>query len=457
MNDTHGRWLCLWTTIVVLGIVTLPSHADAQSCGANISSSVTLTGNLSGCTGNGLNVTADGVTINCAGFTIDGDDSGTDTGIDATSRSNVSLVNCTVTDFYRGVRFEDVSGGSITDSDISSNLFYGIDLVRSTAITVADNDLLGNGNEGIHVTGQLGGGGTGACPSSHPGGNTIVRNLVGETGEEGIYILCSDNNRIESNLLFDNGQAGIRLDESSTANLVASNSLTNDAIQVKLSTNNSLINNDLTDDSFMSPPARIFFESADSNYAENNVVEGSDEADQCYKFQNGADCNQLIRSSCFGPDSEDIQASSEPTTPAQPSINNRFFEFSRSFETLCSFTTAAGSTIDVYDTSNTLIGCSLPGPDVNPASCTWWAFDELCDEGGTANPGAVQSNASSIDLDNTTVSVAQYYRANTGAVRLSVTTPVIVSATGCLSVSAATTVELHPGTEIEGKFRAVVM
>ncbi len=448
------RWLSIAMVALALGVAGWPTNAGAVSCGDNISSSITLSTSLTGCTGNGLNVTANNVTITCAaGITIDGDDSGTDSGIAAMNRSNVNVDGCTITDFYRGIRFEDVTGGSITDSTISSNLFYGIDLTRSTSIIVDNNEVLESGDEGIHVSGKLA---NNTCPTPHTGSNTLTTNFITDTAGEGIYLLCSDGNRIKNNAFSDNAAVGINVDETSNSNLISTNSLQNDGIQVKLSLNNTLVHNDLTDDaSVMSPPARLFLDNADSNYAEDNYVDGDDATDQCFNFQNGANCNQLIRSSCAAPDLYDISTSSN-TTPATPSINNRFFKFLRSFGTLCSLSPAS-STVDVYDTSNTLIGCALPGPDVNPAACTWWAYDELCDDGSTAGIGGTQANAASWDLDNATVSDTQYYRANSGAVRLSVTAPLVVASTGCLSVSAATSVQLLPGTSIAGKFHAVVM
>jgi len=435
--------------LLVAAIIGLPSFAGAVACGDTVTGTVLLSTSLTGCTGNGLRVTSNNVTITCSpGVEIDGDNAGTDRGIYVDGPvSNFHTNGCLIKEFDDGVRLEDVTGGSVTDTETHHNTGQGINVTRSTDVVIEGNDIHDNGDEGIHISGQQAGN---VCPTPHPGDNVVRSNFVYMNGAEGIYVLCSDNNRIEQNGMINNAGLGINVDQTATSNLIFDNDLENDGLQVKASSNNSIVRNRIFDDSFAtSPPARLFFDDANANYVSNNTVAADGAADQCYAFQNTADCNQIVSSSCEDPDLYDISA-------ATTSVNNRFFDFTRSTTALPLCSLSGSSVVDVYDTTNTLIGCSLPGADVNPASCTWWAFDELCDDGTTNGLGDVQANATSWDLDNATVSNTQYYRANTGAIRLSVTDPFVVSSSGCLSVSAATTVELHPGTEIAGRFHAVV-
>lgn len=441
---------CAWALLVSMSVAAAPQVVFAVACGDSVSGNTNLATSLTNCPGTGLTVTANNVTITCnPGVEIDGNASGSsnsDTGIIASGRSNVVVDGCIIKDFYRGIQYTSGTGGAITDSSFSNNALYAIDLVQTTGVAIDGNTVTTSGDEGIHVTGKSGG----SCPSPHPGNNVIVRNTVTSTAGEGIYILCSDSNRIEDNILEDNAAVGVNIDESSSFNLVSGNTLTNDGVQVKASSNNTVIANTLIDEVFAtSPPARLFFDNADSNYAENNSVDADNAADQCYNFQDGANCNQLVRSSCVDPDVANITSSG-----ATQSINNRFFEFTRDTPTLCSLTT--NSTVDVYNATDTFIGCG-GSPAVVPGNCTWWAFDPVCDDGTTNSLGDTQANAASWDLNSTTINDTQYYRANSTTVRLSVSGPLVVSSTGCLSVSAATAVELHPGTNIAGRFHAVVM
>jgi hypothetical protein len=137
-------------------------------------------------------------------------------------------------------------------------------------------------------------------------------------------------------------------------------------------------------------------------------------------------------------------------------LNNRLFKFAPSAAPqLCDLSNDVNATIDVYDTSNALIGCnSTTTPAVVPGDCNnWWFYSDLC------GAGAVVENANSILLEGQNITAVRYARANVGVAETgdnSSSVPLRVTSTGCLHLASKTQVVLGPGTIIEGRLHAEV-
>src|SRR5262249_58315605 len=86
------------------------SRRVALTCGQTVTTSVTLTADVTGCAGYGLIAGANGITINLNGHTISGSGSTHDGLLDA-SFSSVVFENGTIKGFVRGV---EIDGGSAT-------------------------------------------------------------------------------------------------------------------------------------------------------------------------------------------------------------------------------------------------------------------------------------------------------------------------------------------------------
>ncbi len=82
------------------------------ACGDNILVSVTLTHDYS-CSGDAFNIGADSIYLDCNGYSITG--SATGTGINLNGRTNVNLINCTVSNFTSDVKATSSTGVTFID------------------------------------------------------------------------------------------------------------------------------------------------------------------------------------------------------------------------------------------------------------------------------------------------------------------------------------------------------
>jgi parallel beta-helix repeat protein len=95
--------------------------------------------------GDCLIIKADNVTIDGAGYTIDGDDSGEDYGINVTSVVNLTIYDVIVNDFYQGVYLDNVNDSVLRSINSDSNVNpgeppdgYGFGLSKSFNVTIQD-------------------------------------------------------------------------------------------------------------------------------------------------------------------------------------------------------------------------------------------------------------------------------------------------------------------------------
>ena len=175
------------TSMVVLG---RPAAANHIACGTVVTSSITLDGNIGPCTGDGLVVQGNGFTVNLNGFSIIGSNttntsSSEQAGIHMIGATNVTVRNGTVRNFDAGVVVHHGSGNTVT------------------GITAQDN------------------------------ANHVVRTGALNPCEfaDGILVLDSDNNRIQSNQAYRNGPfGGINIVGDSDNNLVTGNMSSDNSI-----------------------------------------------------------------------------------------------------------------------------------------------------------------------------------------------------------------------------------
>jgi hypothetical protein len=149
--------------------------------------SYVLRQNLSA-SGTCIRIAADHVTLDLAGFTLSGD--GTGDGIDENDvdRSNIAVLNGTVTGFGAGIDLDFVTGAVVTMVRAFANTGNGIAVSRGI---VKDSVAIGNGGVGIFsgldstITGNkvFDNGGTGINTGN---GNVIANNSVRQNGGSGI-------------------------------------------------------------------------------------------------------------------------------------------------------------------------------------------------------------------------------------------------------------------------------
>jgi len=155
-------------------------------------------------TGTCITITSSDVTLDCQGFNIDGDDSGTDYGINVSGTSgseftNITINNCNITDFERGIYFTYVDNSSIDNSSSNSNLNYGIFLDS------ADSNNLTN------VTTNLNTWGIGIFFADL---NTIINSTANSNGISGVDFV-SGSNTFENLIVKNNTQFDLDLTSAS--------------------------------------------------------------------------------------------------------------------------------------------------------------------------------------------------------------------------------------------------
>jgi parallel beta-helix repeat protein len=90
-----------------------------------------------------MNITADNVTLDCQGHTIDGTDASSTNGIYAKLRTNITIKNCVVTDWFEGILFEVSSSSNLTNITSNSN-YYGIEFYQSNSNTLSNATVKSN-------------------------------------------------------------------------------------------------------------------------------------------------------------------------------------------------------------------------------------------------------------------------------------------------------------------------
>ncbi|MFQ6060033.1 MAG: nitrous oxide reductase family maturation protein NosD [Thermoplasmata archaeon] len=132
---------------------------------------------------------------------------------------------------FAGVRLDSVTNCRISNSNISDNE-YGVLVVNSSGIVIAENVVTSNYKEGIAVT--------------YSGNSTVSGNHVSDNWGVGIFILDSDTNAIVNNTVSANTR-GILL-YSSWLNNVTHNSVSSleIGINVRFSNTNSVFRNSVS-------------------------------------------------------------------------------------------------------------------------------------------------------------------------------------------------------------------
>jgi len=211
--------------VFILGGAAVPRALAAScggttqcQCGDTVISNYTMTSDLGPCpripTGDtvGLRLTP-GVTLDCQGHAIAGPgDLGTNAfGIRVGSAStpvpdnHLTIRNCWVTGFWWGIYVQNARNVLIEGNHLYANGWkepvengsgYGLDVANSTDVTVRDNAIFDNGNEGFHLSGSS--------------GVTVEGNRLSDNGLEQLYLIRSDGNVIRNNYT-EGGSQGLEM------------------------------------------------------------------------------------------------------------------------------------------------------------------------------------------------------------------------------------------------------
>ncbi|MBT3282275.1 MAG: hypothetical protein HN374_04840, partial [Cryomorphaceae bacterium] len=248
------------------------------ACGDTVTSDVNLFENLS-CTGGGLIAGSDNLVIDCKGYTIDGDGVGSDKGIDINGRNNITVQNCSITDFYIGVEIRGWSNNSVIyNNSVLSSSWYGIRISNGYNQNVTYNNLTNS----VHKVGAYN-----TCEhtitNNYANNNYPVLyygNTTGVTIDGGNYSsiwFCRVNGSTINNVKVsnDNTTGGIIFWNSNYNNITNSN-LSNNRYALDLwdgSIGNRIVNN--TIDYNKGSSGIITWVGGDYNVIENNSFNGN--------------------------------------------------------------------------------------------------------------------------------------------------------------------------------------
>lgn len=179
-------------------------------------------------------VDRDNIVIDGAGYTLQGNGSGVGilgiTGVSLDYRSNVTIKNIQIKNFYSGIWLRDSSNNTISGSNIIENHF-GIFI--SGSFNVISGNTITNNNSSITL-------------SSSSAYNIISGNIITNSNDFTISISGSSNNTISGNTITNNKAFCIYL-SGSCDNTVSGNTITNNnyAIAVSGSSGNTFFHNNL--------------------------------------------------------------------------------------------------------------------------------------------------------------------------------------------------------------------
>ncbi len=238
--------LFIIATLMAVNVIAAPAGTcgGATPCGCdyelNVSRTLTAADNLTNCD-NGLRMSTDGVTLDCDGFNITGDGDGT--GIDVYG-DDVTIIDCTISDFQTGINAMGVSGLSITGSTLHDNGVVvldtsGVHLDGVDDSTISNNNISGN-DYGVYM--------------ENSNDNTFEENIVNDNWYQAYYLSDSHNNTIDGGEVSSNnkdpfsqggadGFGGVYL-TGSTGNTIADLDMddnTNGAIVMIFSSDNNII------------------------------------------------------------------------------------------------------------------------------------------------------------------------------------------------------------------------
>jgi len=152
-------------------------------------------------------VEKDDVVVDGAGYGLQG--TGIGTGINLMGRSNVTVKNIEISNFFYGIYLNSSLNNSLSSNNVREN-FFGVYLSASSNNTIIGSNITENDSSGVWFR----------CSSN----NNITENMIIGNGQDGIWLSSfSDNNRVLGNIIRANAY-GIRLDDYSS-NMLRNNEL----------------------------------------------------------------------------------------------------------------------------------------------------------------------------------------------------------------------------------------
>jgi parallel beta-helix repeat protein len=178
----------------------------------------------------------DNIVINGAGHTDQGTGASGSIGINLYGRTNVTVQNMSVENFYYGIRLLLSSNNTISENNIAVNTWAGVSLESSSNYnTISSNNIVNNAYYGIWF--------------DYCSGSTISRNSITMSGVYGIVIHHSSNYNVISDNSITNNEHGLLLHSYSNYNTISGNRITSNnlyGVRLDRSSNNTFSGNTMT-------------------------------------------------------------------------------------------------------------------------------------------------------------------------------------------------------------------
>ncbi|MBN2112220.1 right-handed parallel beta-helix repeat-containing protein [Candidatus Woesearchaeota archaeon] len=279
------------TKVTGLAAYENDSDYDAQSlcggavpcgCGDTVTSNWTMNSDLV-CSGTALIIGDDDVAVDCNGYKYTGDKTGY--GIYVNNYDQVTIRNCTATNFSHGIRLESSNNSLIEHNNVSNNADYGYGIYLSGS---GNNNIKNNYAEycysGIYLTGSS---------NNNIRFNTIINDRSGE--EYGIELVSSSgSNNITDNIVKNINAYAIEITTGCTQNNAIDNFVNNSftGIYAILANSNNILSNNLTYNTYGLWSNRGHYMNASYNLAtDNSIGIYLDRAQNCTVYSNTANDN----------------------------------------------------------------------------------------------------------------------------------------------------------------------
>jgi len=267
--------------------VYINSDGSVSPSSAPISSVDNVTYTFTANMYNGIVVERNNIVIDGNGYTVQGNQSPSETGLNLTNISNVTIKNINFEDLYYGIYLAGSNNNTVMWNNATAN-GYGIYLASSSNNTVSGNNATAN---------TIGIGVEYSSNDNTVSGNNATANGVGYNGIGIVLDVSSNNNTVSGNDATANGDYGIWLISSSYNIVSGDNAIANrlygiylEAASNNIVSGNYAAGNNVTGIEIDSSSGNVLFSNVLDDNSHNFGVSGSALSD----FMNSIDTSNLV-------------------------------------------------------------------------------------------------------------------------------------------------------------------
>ncbi len=252
-------------------------------CNRAITQDWTFTEDLE-CSGyNGLRVRANDITIDCAGYTITGNDTNETYGIMSNGATNVTIKNCDISHFDKGIFFSNGSDNATLDNNSLGSNNYGIYLQSSNGAIITNNSAFENTHSGIVVI--------------ESSGTLLKDNTANANAINGIILTGVTDSTVRSNGIASNqAQAGLLLQLNADGNTIDYNNLEGNHYGIMVQNSSNNIFNDNTIHRSFAHGIYIYEDSTNNSFGNTHSCSNSQDGAGYYDMKDEVGTNTFVSS-----------------------------------------------------------------------------------------------------------------------------------------------------------------